>query len=57
MQDIINKDKGTNLFTPNSTGKVRLQDLRNQMDIERNHQHLSGDMFYQSLTSNIRDDH
>ena len=58
MQDIQPPNRNTNQFTPSNPLKGKLQDLRNQMDIERNPHHspYSNDLLYQSLMSNIRDE-
>jgi hypothetical protein len=59
MQDIQPSSRNSGQFTPNNPLKGRLQELRNQMDIERNSNNQSpytNDLLYQSLMSNIRDD-
>jgi hypothetical protein len=57
MQDIQTNQKGSTQLTPSNPIKGRLQDIRNQMDIERNPQSpYSSDQLYQSLMSNMRDD-
>lgn len=58
MQDIQPANRSSSQFTPNPL-KGRLQELRNQMDIERSAHHqspYSNDLLYQSLMSNIRDE-
>ncbi len=58
MQDIQPTNRNSGQFTPNNPLKGRLQELRNQMDIERNSHNQSpytNDLLYQSLMSNIRD--
>jgi hypothetical protein len=57
MQDIQPVNKGPQ-FTPINPIKGKLQELRNQMDIERPHSHspYSNDLLYQSLMNNIRDE-
>jgi len=58
MQDIQPPNRNSNQFTPSNPLKGRLQELRNQMDIERNPHNqspYSNDLLYQSLMSNIRD--
>jgi hypothetical protein len=58
MQDIQPPNKNNTVFTPNNPMKGRIQELRNQMDIERssiNQSPYSNDLLYQSLISNIRD--
>lgn len=57
MQDIQPSNRSAQL-TPNNPLKGKLQELRNQMDIERPHSHspYSNDLLYQSLMSNIRDE-
>lgn len=58
MQDIQPPNKNPGQLTPSNPLKGRLQELRNQMDIERsshNHSPYSNDLLYQSLMSNIRD--
>ena len=59
MQDIQTPQRNSNQFTPSNPLKGRLQELRNQMDIERNSNHdspYSNDLLYQSFMSNIRDE-
>ena len=59
MQDIQPPNKNNTAFTPNNPMKGRIQELRNQMDIERssiNQSPYSNDLLYQSLVSNIRDE-
>lgn len=58
MQDIQPSNRNSSQFTPNNPLKGRLQELRNQMDVERSHNQspYSNDLLYQSLMSNIRDE-
>jgi len=59
MQDIQPPNRSLAQFTPSNPLKGRLQELRNQMDIERSgnsHSPYSNDLLYQSLMSNIRDE-
>jgi hypothetical protein len=59
MQDIQPANRSSGQFTPNNPMKGRLQEYRNQMDIERtsnNQSPYTNDLLYQSLMSNIRDD-
>ena len=58
MQDIQPPNRSSAQFTPNNPLKGRLQELRNQMDVERNSHNQSpytNDLLYQSLMGNIRD--
>jgi len=57
MQDIQPSIKNSSQLTPNNPLKGRLQEIRNQMEIERNphnHSPYSNDLLYQSLMNNIR---
>ena len=60
MQDIQPPNRNNPIFTPSNPLKGRLQELRNQMDIERgSHQHspYSNDLYNTLLMgSNIRDE-
>lgn len=59
MQDIQPPNRSTSQFTPNNPLKGHLQELRNQMDVERSghtHSPYNNDLLYQSLMSNIRDE-
>ena len=59
MQDIQPPNRNPGQFTPSNPLKGRLQEMRNQMDIERsNHTHSpynNSDLLYQSLMNNNRD--
>lgn len=59
MQDIQPINRNTPQFTPNNPFKGKLQELRNQMEIERNSNSQSpyaNDLIYQNFMSNIRDE-
>ena len=58
MQDIQPNNRSQGQFTPSNPLKGRLQELRNQMDVERSGNTQSpynNDLLYQSLMNNIRD--
>lgn len=54
MQDIQPPPRQSSQMTPNQTVRGRLNDLRNQMEIERSSPYSSE--LYNALISNIRDD-
>ena len=59
MQDIQRDSRNLGQFTPSNPLKGRLQEMRNQMDIERSGNthspYNNNDLLYQSLMNNNRD--